>query len=305
MLQESVPDEGLIFPTRSDLETSYASVVRDLEEARGLIDPAFSRRSGDPIWLTPEVATALLIRVRAYRSEWQAVVDLSDELIGATALALTPAESYLDEWTDGNLREVIMEIDIQDQATGTTTGIANFIGAAITPPENVGAYFEVTSDLLDLYEMGDLRLGLFKANEFGEFLSLKYPFEIGTITNPILLRLSEIYLLRAEALAELGRDEEARADYDRIHRRALPAAPANQLSGPELVVEIRRERRRELALEGHLLFDLRRWGRAIERTDCLDLARFCSLPFPHPRFTLPIPEAALLRNPSLVQNDGY
>ncbi len=305
VLQETVPDEGLIFPARNDLETSYASVVRDLEEARRLIDRNFSRRSAEPIWLTAEAAAALLIRVRAYRSEWQAVVDLADELLAATTLALTPAESYVAQWTDRNLTEVILEVDLQDQASGGNTGVAGFIGGVISGADNPDSRLEVSSDLRNLYETGDLRLQLFTTNELGEFLSLKYPFGVGTITNPILLRLSEVYLLRAEALAELGRDAEARTDYDRIHQRALPAAPNNQLSGAELLAEIRRERRRELALEGHLLFDLRRRGRAIERTDCLDLVRFCSLPFPHPRFTLPLPQNALLRNPSLVQNDGY
>ena len=45
----------------------------------------------------------------------------------------------------------------------------------------------------------------------------------------------------------------------RIKREAFDEAEVNALSGEELVRFIREERRRELCLEGHRWFDLRRY----------------------------------------------
>lgn len=80
----------------------------------------------------------------------------------------------------------------------------------------------------------------------------------------VLMRLGEIYLNYAEALAEYGgNDGEAIKYLNFIRRRAgVPeygtaglAAP----TGPSLIQKIRDERRVELAFESHRWFDVRRW----------------------------------------------
>ncbi|RXF67990.1 RagB/SusD family nutrient uptake outer membrane protein [Arcticibacter tournemirensis] len=80
----------------------------------------------------------------------------------------------------------------------------------------------------------------------------------------ILIRLGEIYLNYAEAMAEYGgNDAEALKYLNLIRKRAgIPqygSAGLPAVSGAELIQKIRDERRIELAFESHRWFDVRRW----------------------------------------------
>ena len=107
----------------------------------------------------------------------------------------------------------------------------------------------------------------------------------------------------AEAQAELGNEPAARSDLNRIFLKANPSAQPIAATGEALKAEIMAERRRELAFEGHLLFDLARKRQSIRRMDCT--ASTCEMDYPDYRYVLPIPLDAILNNPALVQNEGY
>ena len=70
------------------------------------------------------------------------------------------------------------------------------------------------------------------------------------------LRLAEVYLNRAEALYRIGgNDENAMADVNKVRSRVgLPAS-----TNKDVFAAIRQERLVELAYEGHLYWDMRRW----------------------------------------------
>jgi starch-binding outer membrane protein, SusD/RagB family len=110
------------------------------------------------------------------------------------------------------------------------------------------------------------------------------------------IRLAEVYLIRAEARARIGTDlTGAASDLNVVRTRAgLPNTTA--ATQADLLDAILRERRIELAHEGHRLFDLRRYNR-------LDLLGMTTNSF---RVRLPIPLAELLRSGTVVtQNPGY
>lgn len=80
-----------------------------------------------------------------------------------------------------------------------------------------------------------------------------------------VLRTSEAYLNLAEAAACAGDETTAQKALNdlrekRIKREVFDEAEVNGLSGENLVHFIREERRRELCLEGHRWFDLRRYN---------------------------------------------
>ena len=83
-------------------------------------------------------------------------------------------------------------------------------------------------------------------------------------------RLGEVILNFAEAAAEAGYLNDAKAAVDDIRARVnMPPLP-DGLSQPELILRIRNERRVELALEGFRYFDVRRWTQSdgdLEKTD--------------------------------------
>ncbi|WP_173021442.1 RagB/SusD family nutrient uptake outer membrane protein [Lewinella sp. W8] len=288
-------------PSRATVAEIYDLIVRDLTEAADLVDPSFSRRNGDNVWIEPAVVLGALARVQAYREDWQSCAEFATRAITASGRELTPRETYLEAWEDRDLPETLWRIDIQRLLTSSGgTSPARIAGRGEEDP-----LCRVSEDLMSLFAPDDLRRQLYPQDTRGFRLTAKYPFSPSAIFNPIYLRLSELYLLRAEANAALNNDALAQADYDLIHQRAVLNAPPITLTGPELLEEIRRERRRELALEGHLLFDLSRWGADIDRDDCAGSVRFCDLTYPSPYFILPIPEDALFRNPNLTQNEGY
>lgn len=92
---------------------------------------------------------------------------------------------------------------------------------------------------------------------------------IAQLFSPVISRLSEVYLIRAEANAKLGNTTAALADVNVIRTRAsIPTeglwttANLNGKSALDVVLE---ERQLELAWEGHRKFDVFRNGRTLDR----------------------------------------
>src|SRR5262249_54379705 len=91
----------------------------------------------------------------------------------------------------------------------------------------------------------------------------KFSFQSGspTLSSPIMFRLAEVYLNRAEANAKLGKTTEALQDVDQIRsNRGLSGSLYNGTvpSGSTALDVVLKERRLELAFEGHRTFDVYR-----------------------------------------------
>ena len=114
--------------------------------------------------------------------------------------------------------------------------------------------------------------------------------------NVIVLRLSEMYLIRAEAAVN-GAGSTALADLNAI--RANRGASALGSAGK---ADVALERRLELNFEGHLWFDLNRTGGSINYSDA-NITR--NIPAGDKLWALPIPKAQVDINENLVQNPGY
>ena len=125
------------------------------------------------------------------------------------------------------------------------------------------------------------------------------------------MRLGEIMLLHAEALACTGDLEGARALVNKIRKRAKIAEYKTPFTSQEDAIDkILKERRLELAFEGHRFFDLVRHGldRAKAVHDAMpqkDIYWQDRLPLTQETILMPVPQGALDDNPTLVQNPGY
>ena len=112
-----------------------------------------------------------------------------------------------------------------------------------------------------------------------------------------MIRISEMYLNRAEALALSGKEEDALVDVNRIRTRA-GLDPKTGLTGKALIDEIAAQRRIEFAFEGHRFFDLKRRG--------LDIVKLpINLAYTDFRILAPIPLREIQVNSALKQNVGY
>ena len=124
--------------------------------------------------------------------------------------------------------------------------------------------------------------------------------------NYIFLRLADIILLKAEALNELGDTPGAGDLVDQIRDRVdLPPTTADTYDEMRLAIE--KERRLELAFEGHRWFDLKRTGRAIEVINAVEDGNGVSLGYnlTPERLIWPVPQSELDKNVNLSQNPGY
>lgn len=129
------------------------------------------------------------------------------------------------------------------------------------------------------------------------------------------IRASEMYLIEAEAEARLGNESEAQAALLIIQQRADATVSSITLTGDELLEEILNERRRELFLEGHRFFDLKRLDLDLDRTESASdhWSNFTQIGEPSSdiirknseskRFCLPIPQDEIDANQALSDQD--
>jgi hypothetical protein len=116
-----------------------------------------------------------------------------------------------------------------------------------------------------------------------------------------VIRLSEMYLIRAEALLN-GASAAGASALDDLNalrtQRGLTEAAGVTLE------DIYLERRRELNFEGHELFDLARTQRGVVRTDFVGTVNK-DIPYPDYRWAMAIPQTEIDANVNMEQNDGY
>ena len=165
-----------------------------------------------------------------------------------------------------------------------------------------------TDQLLALFDGADVRLKLLK--EAGKPKCLKYsalviPDKKDNHEDPILFRLSEMYLTAAEAAWHLNKFEDARLYTSGIVKRAVgeanAAARLANYTDATLINMIREERQKELCFEGHSLFDITRWKQNLVR-DANSSSSVKELKYPSDLFILPIPQYELDANDKMLPN---
>lgn len=83
--------------------------------------------------------------------------------------------------------------------------------------------------------------------------------------SPMISRLAEVYLNRAEALAKLGKYDEALADLNMVRERAIVGGGYSELTASNAKERIEKERTLELAFEAERSYDVFRNGGMLTR----------------------------------------
>lgn len=212
--------------------------------------------------VTKNAATALKARVQLYREQWVDAEALATTVISQFSTlpdgGLLSSANFPNLWLVKNQKpESIWELQYFSDDR-------NF-GAFYYYPGSLGGRNEITSSasLNNAHEAGDLRKPInvtvaapgIPANKTRKFL--RVPGD----DNIILIRLAELYLIRSEARARKPTPDitGSQSDLNVIRTRAgLPNTTAATVT--DLVNAVKRERRVELAHEGHRWFDLRRYN---------------------------------------------
>lgn len=281
-----------------ELEQSYNDLI-----ANGSNNSVVSK-------ITPAAVQAMRARVALYTKSYDNAILYAQEVTNQIQLATTGQE-YVNVFTDVlDTKEIIFEAKRITVSQGT-------IGTLFTDT-NGDVLYNVSYGLFDDMVDDDVRNNVIFGNgsTFDNILVGKYegsdPTQFG-LADHKLFRVSEMYLILAEAYALKASPDYAASlsaiNTLRAARRATPTAlPDVSYSNPEqAITAILKERRIELAFEGHRYFDLRRLGIGVDRlAEDVELNSFAqSLPANDYRFVLPIPQAAIFANDNLVQNPGY
>lgn len=295
-------------PERSSVSAVYEQILNDLTDAEtALADDNMRDGADSRSWASKPAAQALLARVYLYMGNWAKAAEYSTKLIDNEDFSLYTAEEYAT-WDNGGLwGEDLPGDEFIFYLFGSEGNSAHGNWDVLPYMLSPDGYSDVAAsmDLLNLYEEGDVRGAMFVGNDTypGALWSAKYPGKYGNIRvdNIPVLRLSEMYLIRAEAILNGASVSGVTAlgDYNEIRtNRGLDAASAVTLS------DVYSERRRELCFEGHELFDLARTQRDLARTD-YDGSVNQNISFPDYRWAFPIPTAEMNANENMVQNSDY
>jgi len=289
---------------RDLLFSNYEDIISDLKDAEENLGTPIASEGAlyNKAYMTKLAAQALLARVYLYKNDWEKAIEYATKVIEDGGVSLVDNSEVLSYYSNNTpTSEDIFIIDKSGRNNGAV--LSSTIGLE---EDRTRIYLTVSNDILDLYEEDDVRKQLFD-QQLERTISTKHiEFPGAKDHYGSVIRLAEMYLIRAEASLNLPvtNEVQARADLDVIRKRANPAAANLQLSGAALKEELFQERRRELAFEGHLFFDIARMGRDLQRVDC-NARQNVNLNYPNDLFVLPIPEYAILYNDQMVQNPGY
>ncbi|TWF42655.1 putative outer membrane starch-binding protein [Chitinophaga polysaccharea] len=292
------PSRGNIRDTYTQVISDFTAAIRRFEESGST---AFS--SGH---LNVYAAKALLARVLLYKEDWAGAAAYASDVINAHKYQLLATDKLVSDFKNTGNGETIFEVINTPVDNQGTDGLAY-----IFSQEGYGDVL-ATNDIYNIYTSTDVRRNFLKkgkrAGNGGENpanIITKYN-DVTTFSESIkVMRLAELYLIRAEALAHLGRITEAQADLNIVVQRADPAAAPVIATGPALLEAILLERRKELAFEGHRLFDLNRTKHSF--TKYLAGDKTIPVAWPSTKVILPIPQRELDANPNIrnQQNEGY
>ena len=270
----SISEESKV--ARNTVQEVYAQVIADLGKAE-------SQLPEDNEWRASKgAAAALLARVYLQQGDYAKARDAANRVLSSGTYSLL--KNYADVFNrDENSAEDIFAIQL------TTQDGVNAMNTHFSIPDFGGrdGDVEILQGHLSLYEPADKRLALFYDGN-GAIRTGKWNDLYGNVN---IIRLAEMYLIRAECNQRLGTSTGATAlaDYNTVRTRAgLPAAPSVTLD------KILLERRLELAHEGHKIHDMKRLKLSVG-----------PLPYNADKLVFPLPQREINANTKLQQNPGY
>ncbi|MCS7004135.1 MAG: RagB/SusD family nutrient uptake outer membrane protein [Cytophagales bacterium] len=264
---------------RSTADQVYNFIISELQAAL----PNVPRGKGNAYFRASEGAVrALLARVALYAKNYPLAIEQASILIDSARFGYKLLPNYTAIFREKRNEEVIFAVEFN---AGAPNSIGRFTSGA-------GTNVIRTTPVLNAYTTAD--------SVRKSIAVTKYATPNG-VDDVIMLRLAEMYLIRAEALAQSnGSRTQIVADINKIKQRAgVPLLTSTTLSYAEYLAEIEKERRLEFSFEGHRFFDLVRTNRAV------DVLSSKPSGFESFKQLLPIPTSEMLFNSAMVQNPGY
>ncbi|WP_437921227.1 RagB/SusD family nutrient uptake outer membrane protein [Sphingobacterium sp. LRF_L2] len=290
--------------SRTPVSDIYAQLVSDLEEAKTLVAEEYS--GTNRMQVNRASVQALLARIYLHIGNYTQAAANADAVIAQTnRYSLVPKEQLKNVFLRNSTEAILQLGPALNANNGYTTEGSSFIPYYETSIPN----YVLTASQLASFETGDTRREVWVAERTVNSVLYQIPFKFqnkdqatatasGRVEVPMILRLAEQYLIRAEARFRTNNVEGAREDVNIIRRRAgLDDVP----TGTDIAAAILKERQTELFCEQG-----NRWY-TIKRTGVADAVMSVLRPSTWQAFAklYPIPQSARDTNPNLTQNEGY
>lgn len=316
------------YPSRSTLEETYKQIEDDLNKAYEQVKA--NPEEQNAAYVSQDAVAALQARVALVKGDYQTALTKAKEVINSGRYTLTPIAGLTDLWTNDKGTEVIFRPFMSNTELGGSTG-AEYISSDESSADYIPTY-----EVLSLYSEKDARFNVFfklyenldvEGTKYQAYVLNKFPGNPALRTNTTnnimnmskMLRLSELYLIAAEADARLNNLSEG-AQYlnDLRKARITDYQAGSYASASALLSAVLTERRKELIGEGLRMSDLRRLGQGFTRyashdenpaLDNVVVKTGAAMTYAANdyRLTWPIPKDEMDANPNLKgqQNPGY
>lgn len=276
-------DNSLENLARSTVEEVYAQVNEDLDEAITLLDRAQVKRANKS-HISVHVARGIKARVMLAQGKWQEAVNFADQVISQSG-AVLQANTYVttsQRMSDANNTEWLWgKIALQDQA-GTLRDWHSFI-SNMNVSYNRNTPRVIYNKLYDKISDTDVRKKIWfpraqdpqtlprpiipQAGNIRNYMSNKWLLTVDTdkCADLAYMRLPEMILIKAEALARMGRSADAASALYVLAKHRDAEYQLSIKTGEELIDEVMTQRRIELWAEGFRWFDLKRLNLPLDR----------------------------------------
>lgn len=288
---------------RSTVAQTYQAIISDLNQAYALIPKSKPYLNE---YINPDAVQALLARVYLYQDNYANAIVSADSVIKDGSFSLLGSNTFTQIYTTKLSSESVFELvfNVQNQSA------YNSFTYSRTQALSTEVLFLANSTLNTFFtnRPGDLRSQLLDFNplteaQFGSLgRTLKYRGEINKDNPAYIIRVAEVYLIRAEAKAQSGDPNGGLADLNSVRtNRGLPAytnADISTIYNGDFTAAVLDERFAELNFEGHRMFDLARTQRRALILSGAGPDDYTDI--------FPIPNRELIAsNRVVVQNPGY
>nr|WP_315075677.1 RagB/SusD family nutrient uptake outer membrane protein [uncultured Porphyromonas sp.] len=282
----------------------YKAMIEDLDYAIANIADDANKDVKPAIYLTRDYAYAIKARVCLTMHDWQGAVDACNAFmdkypinVDGDAAAKTKALSSI--WHTEDSPEILVRLraTAQDGAVRSSLLAGSHQEGYSNPSDYKDKsrawfiyytpYLVLEKWVVDLYSANDIRKEVYIGTR--GFYRDDWPFKFNTLTKYSgnkalntdkkvlefkfgvhLFNVAEAYLIKAEALAELGKTSDAAETIVKLEKSRLSSGYPDPLdfgTKDEVLKEIRNERVRELVGEGFRTNDLVRWGMGFKRSE--------------------------------------
>ncbi|WP_018475352.1 RagB/SusD family nutrient uptake outer membrane protein [Echinicola pacifica] len=319
-------EDQLTIPKTARAEV-LQQIVKDLEEAEPEIYAQHETNADSKGRMTRYAVNALQADVYLWMENYEAAATAADKVL-AGPYALVRQENWLQEiFVQGNSQESIFEIQYAaPQSNPFYPMFSTTIGRRyLAYPSVLEETFGFSIDSPEDIDLRSIDATLKSSGEIWKYIGLgpnQRREQTDSYANWIIYRLADVMLMKAEALSQIGRGEEALEIVAEIRERggAIPETEENPSasSANDMVRYILRERARELAFEGKWWFDLLRVSKMNDYSNLDLLLNAAIVNAPETNLSsilnqlrdtrshyLPIYNVELNANPLLEQNPYY